>query len=285
MYCQKPLGMTVAGVPGDPRRRAPTRSRVPDRHAAAVRPQFPLCLRTGPQRLSGQDPHRRSGGSRPDVQADVPASRPRPSPCPRVSISTCSWARPKCRPYNGGLWAWPDWYLIRDYCVGFIVNWGVHHLDIANWGCPAVTSEPCELEFTGSYRNDGLTDNINDWTGEFRYESGLRMTYSDTGNPNQQGCTFRGDEGWVHVNRSRIYVRARIAAEASRLKPDDIDLDAGASRQPLQQLHPVRAQPQGSDRAGRGRPSGKLSRHDRRDLDQVGPQAQVGPEDGDVPGR
>ena len=42
----------------------------------------------------------------------------------------------KARPYNGGLWAWPDWYLIRDYCVGFIVNWGVHHLDIANWGCP-----------------------------------------------------------------------------------------------------------------------------------------------------
>ena len=107
------------------------------------------------------------------------------------------------RPYNGGLWAWPDWYLIRDYCVGFIVNWGVHHLDIANWGCPTVTSEPCELEFTGSYRDDGLTDNINDWKGEFRYESGLHMAYSDTGNPYQQGCKFIGDEGWVHVNRNR----------------------------------------------------------------------------------
>ena len=70
----------------------------------------------------------------------------------------------KARPHNGGLYAWPDWYLIRDYCVGFIVNWGVHHLDIANWGCPALTSEPCELEFAGSYRNDGLTDNINEIT-------------------------------------------------------------------------------------------------------------------------
>ena len=125
----------------------------------------------------------------------------------------------KMRPYNGGLWAWPDWYLTRDYCVGFIVNWGVHHLDIANWGCPAVTSELCELEFEGSYRHDGLTDNINDWTGEFRYESGLRMTYSDTDNPYKQGCTFRGDKGWVHVNRSRTSTRARIAAEYQDSSP------------------------------------------------------------------
>ena len=134
----------------------------------------------------------------------------------------------KARPHNGGLYAWPDWYLIRDYCVGFIVNWGVHHLDIANWGCPVVTSEPSEFEFTGSYRDDGLTDNINDWTGEFRYASGLRMTYSDTDNPNKQGCTFRGDEGWVHVNRSR----STFGPESLRsveIKPDEIDLAVGAT--------------------------------------------------------
>ncbi len=133
----------------------------------------------------------------------------------------------KQRPYNGGLWAWPDWYLIRDYCVGFIVNWGVHHLDIANWGCPAITSEPCELEFTGSYRDDGLTDNINDWKGEFRYESGLRMTYSDTGNPYQQGCKFIGDKGWVHVNRNRSSFGPESLRDV-KIQPDQIDLSAGA---------------------------------------------------------
>jgi predicted dehydrogenase len=134
----------------------------------------------------------------------------------------------KQRPYNGGLWAWPDWYLIRDYCVGFIVNWGVHHLDIANWGCPALTSEPCELEFTGNYRHDGLTDNINDWRGEFRYQSGLRVTYSDSGNPNEQGCAFRGDEGWVHVNRSRTKSKPE-SLRTAKLRSDDIDLADGAT--------------------------------------------------------
>ncbi len=133
----------------------------------------------------------------------------------------------KARPYNGGLWAWPDWYLIRDYCVGFICNWGVHHLDIANWGCPTVTSEPCELKFTGHYRDDGLTDNINDWTGEFRYESGLRMAFSDNDNPNEQGCRFRGDEGWVLVDRGALTTEPESLRNVE-IGADKISLSAGA---------------------------------------------------------
>jgi predicted dehydrogenase len=124
------------------------------------------------------------------------------------------------KPYNGGRLAWPDWYLIWDYCAGFIVNWGVHHLDIANWGCPAVSSEPCELEFTGHYRNDGLTDNINDWKGEFRYASGLRMPYSDTGNPHKQGCQFEGEKGWVHVNRGGIWAEPASLLKV-KIKPEE----------------------------------------------------------------
>jgi predicted dehydrogenase len=124
------------------------------------------------------------------------------------------------KPYNGGRLAWPDWYLIWDYCAGFIVNWGVHHLDIANWGCPAVTTEPCEFEFKGNYRDDGLTDNINDWQGEFRYASGLRMTYTDTGNPNKQGCEFAGDKGRVHVNRGGISAEPASLLEV-KIKPEE----------------------------------------------------------------
>jgi len=90
-----------------------------------------------------------------------------------------------------------------------------------------LTADPCELEFSGSYRNDGLTDNINDWKGEFRYDSGLRMTYSDTGNPNKQGCVFRGDRGWVHVNREGIWAQPQSLLKA-RIKPNEIHLDAGA---------------------------------------------------------
>jgi predicted dehydrogenase len=132
------------------------------------------------------------------------------------------------KPYNSGRLAWPDWYLIWDYSAGFIVNWGVHHLDIANWGCPAVTSQPFELEFKGSYRNDGLTDNINDWQGQFTYASGLKMTYSDTGNPNKIGCTFEGDKGWVYVDRAGIWAEPASLLDV-KLKPDEIHLHESTS--------------------------------------------------------
>jgi predicted dehydrogenase len=127
------------------------------------------------------------------------------------------------KPYNGGRLAWPDWYLIWDYCAGFIVNWGVHHLDIANWGCPEVASAPCELTCKGSYRHDGLTDNINDWQAEFTYGSGLRMTFTDTGNPNKQGCEFVGDKGWVHVNRNGLWCEPESLRRV-KIKPDEIHL-------------------------------------------------------------
>ena len=132
------------------------------------------------------------------------------------------------KPYNGGRWAWPDWYLIWDYCAGFIVNWGIHHLDIANWGCPTVGDESFEVECKGSYRNDGLTDNINNWQAEFAYSGGLRMSFSDTGNPNKQGCQFEGDKGWVHVNRSGIWAEPASLLKVT-IKPNEISLGDSTS--------------------------------------------------------
>ena len=226
MYCQKPLGMTLEQCQA-----------IRD----AVR-KHERVFQTGTQQRSSQSFRHACELARNgylgkiqtiEVAAPGPMYKRRyqnpttPEPVPAGFDFEMFVGPAKMRPYNGGLCAWPDWYLIRDYCVGFIVNWGVHHLDIANWGCPTVTSEPCQLQFKGSYRNDGLTDNINDWTGEFRFESGLKMTYSDTGNPNQQGCLFRGDEGWVHVNRNRITAEPESLLKLE-LKPDDTALDAGA---------------------------------------------------------
>jgi predicted dehydrogenase len=132
------------------------------------------------------------------------------------------------KPYNGGRLAWPDWYLIWDYCAGFIVNWGVHHLDIANWGCPTLSSELVKIGCKGSYRDDGLTDNINDWQAQFTYASGLRMTYTDSGNPNKHGCRFEGDKGWVHVNREGIWAEPASLLQV-KAKPDEIHLDQSTS--------------------------------------------------------
>ncbi len=110
------------------------------------------------------------------------------------------------QPYNPGRVAWPDWYLIWDYCVGFICNWGVHNLDQANWGCPRVCNQPFDVECQADYRNQGFTNNVNGWDATFTYPDGLKMHFTDSDGSGrlEQGCRFIGDEGWVHVSRKGI---------------------------------------------------------------------------------
>jgi predicted dehydrogenase len=110
----------------------------------------------------------------------------------------------KMRPYTPYCIDWPGWYLIWDYCAGFIVNWGVHHLDIAHWGCPSISRQPCRVRCRSTYRTHVVCDNINSWQADFAFDDGLRMRFTDTGNPLPQGTRFIGDEGWVHVNRAGI---------------------------------------------------------------------------------
>lgn len=144
-----------------------------------------------------------------EVAAPGPRYQPKydgtldPQPVP-AGFDWAMWRGPATKkPYNPGRVAWPDWYLIWDYCVGFICNWGVHHLDIANWGCPAIGTEPFEVQCKADYRNKGFTDNVSGWDATFTYPGPLKMVFKDS-SKQKQGCRFIGDEGWVHVNRAEI---------------------------------------------------------------------------------
>ena len=134
------------------------------------------------------------------------------------------------KPYNPGRHAWPDWYLIWDYCAGFIVNWAVHHLDIANWGCPTAADEPFELRCKTTYRDEGFTDNVNTWNAEFRYQGGLRMTLTDYWGTNKSGCRFEGDEGWVYVDRPGIWAEPESLLKVT-LKAADLHLHESNNHQ------------------------------------------------------
>lgn len=115
------------------------------------------------------------------------------------------WRGPApAEPYNPGRVAWPDWYLIYDYCTGFISNWGVHHLDIANWGCPWIGNDPFTLECKETFRNEGFTNNSETWDAVFTYADGHKMIFKDK-DQMKSGCRFIGEEGWVHVDRSGIW--------------------------------------------------------------------------------
>lgn len=126
------------------------------------------------------------------------------------------------KPYNPGRVGYPDWYLIWDYCAGFICNWGVHHLDIANWGCPQLGTEPFEVECQGVYRTKGFSDNIEGWHATFTFASGLKLTFTDQ-TKQKTGTRFIGDKGWVHVDRAGIWAEPEDLLKV-KLKDDELHL-------------------------------------------------------------
>jgi predicted dehydrogenase len=124
--------------------------------------------------------------------------------------------------YNPGRVEWPDWYLIWDYCAGFVCNWGVHHLDIANWGCPQLGTEPFDVECKGVYRKKGFTDNLESWAATFTFASGLKLIFTDE-TKQKPGARFIGDQGWVHVDRSGLWSEPEPLLKV-KLKEEELHL-------------------------------------------------------------
>ena len=91
--------------------------------------------------------------------------------------------------------------------------------------------KPFEVQGTGVLPAFGMTDTWVSWNMELRWESGLKMRYSDIGNPSESGCKFVGDEGWVRADRSGIWAEpaslltVALKASDSRLhaSPDHSD--------------------------------------------------------------
>ena len=203
MYCEKPLGVAVT-------------------ESAAIRDavrRYERVFQTGTQQRSDAKFRQACNLARLghlgkihtiEVAAPGPKYQPRykgpatPVPVPEGFDYEMYIGPARMRPYTPYCIDWPGWYLIWDYCAGFIVNWGVHHLDIAHWGRPSIGRQPCRVTCKSTYRTHPVCDNINSWQAEFHFDDGLRMHYTDTGNPLPQGTRFIGDEGWVHVNRAGI---------------------------------------------------------------------------------
>ncbi|MCL4205713.1 MAG: Gfo/Idh/MocA family oxidoreductase [Pirellulaceae bacterium] len=163
------------------------------------------------------------------IYVGAPGGRTYPvePPCdPPAGFDYDFWSGPApLIPFDTKRCEWLAMYMISHYCAGFITNWGVHHLDIAGWGCPEVFQEPFEIQGTGVLPTEGMTDTWISWQMDLDWDSGLKMSFTNTGNPNQQGCKFEGDAGWVHANRSGIWAEPASLLTV-KLKPDELHLHA-----------------------------------------------------------
>ncbi|MFA7175334.1 MAG: Gfo/Idh/MocA family oxidoreductase, partial [Kiritimatiellia bacterium] len=165
-----------------------------------------------------------------EVQVSVPAGKsfqPKfmgpydPEPVPD-GVDWDMWQGPaRQHPFNPGRIAYPDWYLINDYCEGWTTNWGVHHLDVAHWGCPALAQGRVDIECSGTYYSGkGFADNIETWKAVFTYPSGLRMVFAET-TELPAGTKFIGEKGWVYVDRGDVIEASSFDIMQIRPKPGD----------------------------------------------------------------
>jgi predicted dehydrogenase len=129
------------------------------------------------------------------------------------------------------------WWFNSDYTLGFIAGWGVHPMDIARWGYPALTHGPLEVTGSGTIPDAGACDTATTWDVNFRSATGVSVNFqglpitANVGSVISQvrlwqekyqrtrdhGTAFEGTDGWVHVDRSHV---ASYPADLVKESPD-----------------------------------------------------------------
>lgn len=125
----------------------------------------------------------------------------------------------------------PYWFHISDYSLGYVAGWGIHHIDIAQWGNGTELTGPVEVEGSGVFpSDDGLCDNALSWDVDHQYANGVRMNFTSDGGKNPHGIRFEGTEGWVYVNREAFDANPKSLLQ-EKIGPDEIRLPASTHHQ------------------------------------------------------
>lgn len=93
---------------------------------------------------------------------------------------------------------------ITNFSLGMISCWGIHHLDIAQWGIGADETGPVSVEGAGEFPKEGGCDAIVKWKVRFEFANGAPVTFVSDGQGLDHGVRFIGESAWVHVLRGPI---------------------------------------------------------------------------------
>lgn len=132
-------------------------------------------------------------------------------------------------PYSDRRIANQYWWHKTDYALGFVAGWGIHHVDIAQWGNGTELSGPIEAEGTGVFPSDGFCDCATNWNVVMRYSNGVVLDYGgflldQTDGPQKRhGIRFEGPDGWVRVARGVLEAEPKSLLETS-FGPNEVHL-------------------------------------------------------------
>ena len=91
------------------------------------------------------------------------------------------------------------------FSLGMISCWGIHHLDIAQWGNDADATGPVRVSGEGVFPPEGGFDAIESWRVRLEYDRRAPVIFVSDGTAGfEHGIRFVGDQGWVQVRRGAI---------------------------------------------------------------------------------
>jgi predicted dehydrogenase len=143
--------------------------------------------------------------------------------------------------------AWKTWWFNYDYALGFIAGWGVHPLDIAYWGHPAMMNGPLTVEGQGVFPLQGACNTAIAWQVRFQFADGVTLHFRGTPNGAEpialnnfndwrakygaivdHGTAFEGTDGWVLVDRTQIRTSPEHLVE-TKFGGSDVQLPKSAN--------------------------------------------------------
>ena len=133
-----------------------------------------------------------------------------------------------------------------NFSLGMISCWGIHHLDIAQWGNGTDATGPVSVRGQrASFPSEGGCDAILSWKVRFEFAKAAPVTFVSDGTPGfEHGIRFVGDSGWVHVRRGEIHGLRRVAPRSDpKNKYDTMPIKLWRSAAPRGQLRGSHQEP------------------------------------------
>lgn len=94
---------------------------------------------------------------------------------------------------------------ISNFSLGMLSCWGIHHLDIAQWGNGTDDTGPISVEGSAEWPQSGSCDTVLGWRIRYEFAKAAPVTFVNEGRDGiGHGTRFIGESGWVHVLRGKI---------------------------------------------------------------------------------
>jgi predicted dehydrogenase len=144
-----------------------------------------------------------------EIQVCAPGGKPGPRYVTQATPAHVDWDRwvgpAPATPFHEEKLRRENHENMSAFSLGMISCWGIHHLDIAQWGNATDATGPRSITAGGEFATEGDHDAIQKWQVRYEYEKAAPIVFAHEGAEGfEHGIRFVGKSGWVHVRRGVI---------------------------------------------------------------------------------